>query len=154
MRRIAASLADRATTRRCRRGGRCFTLLEVAIAAGILALAVVMSVSIMGGARSRILRAESRWGRQHLLSQAAELYLLGGPQAEVPPGLLDEGFSCDCSLSPTEGDLPEEALEAQEGWVLGRFHVRVFDPNGDLMAECEVEKLVRETEDLKGGGGP
>ena len=145
----AASLAPAALAGRSRRAGGHFTLLEVAIAAGILALAVVMSVSIMGGARSRILRAESRWGRQHLLSQAAELYLLGGPDADVPAGLLDEGFSCDCTLSLVADGALEEMAEAQEGWVLGRFHIRVFDPAGDLMAECEVEKLVRETEDLK-----
>ncbi len=125
------------------RAGRCFTLLEVIIAAAILALAVVMSVGIMGGARARILRAESRWGRQHLLSQAAELYLLGGPAAEMPPGLLPEGFSSSCTLTPVD-DLSEEDLEPQQGWILGCFHVSVYDASGDLMAECRVDKLVRE----------
>ena len=120
-----------------------FTLLEVMIAVVILALAVVMSVSIMGGARARILRAESRWGRQHLLSQAVEVYLLGGPAAELPPGLLPEGFSCACTLTPVD-DLSEEDLEPQQGWILGCFHVSVYDASGDLMAECRVEKLVRE----------
>lgn len=125
------------------RPGRCFTLLEVIIAAAVLALAVVMSVGIMGGARARILRAESRWGRQHLLSQAVELYLLGGPAAEIPPGLLPEGFSCSCTLTPVD-DLSEEDLEPQQGWILGCFQVSVYDASGDLMAECRVEKLVRE----------
>jgi hypothetical protein len=120
-----------------------FTILEVIIAAAILALAVVMSVGIMGGARARILRAESRWGRQHLLSQAVELYLLGGPGAEVPPGLLPEGFSSSCTLTPVD-DLSEEDLEPQQGWILGCFHVSVYDVAGDLMAECRIEKLVRE----------
>ena len=120
-----------------------FTLLEVIIAAAVLALAVVMSVGIMGGARARILRAESRWGRQHLLSQAAEIYLLGGPAAEIPPGLLPEGFSCTCTLTPVD-DLSEEDAEPQQGWILGRFHVCVYDTSRSLMAECRVEKLVRE----------
>ena len=121
-----------------------FTLLEVIIAAGILALAVVMSVGIMGGARARILRAESRWGRQHLLSQAAELYLLAGPGAERPPGLLPQGYSCDCTLAQVEDGMAEAALEPQDGWVLGRFDVRVYDTSGAVMAQCSVEKLVRE----------
>jgi hypothetical protein len=118
-------------------------LLEVIIAAAVLALAVVMSVGIMGGARARILRAESRWGRQHLLSQAAEVYLLGGPATELPPGLLPEGFSSACTLTPVD-DLSEEDLEPQQGWILGCFHISVYDVAGDLMAECRVEKLVRE----------
>jgi type II secretory pathway pseudopilin PulG len=121
----------------------CFTLLEVIIAAAVLALAVVMSVGIMGGARARILRAESRWGRQHLLSQAAEIYLLGGPAAEIPRGLLPEGFSSTCTLTAVD-DLSDEDLEPQQGWILGCFHVCVYDVSGDLMAECRVEKLVRE----------
>jgi type II secretory pathway pseudopilin PulG len=121
----------------------CFTLLEVIIAAGILALAVAMSVGTMGAARARILRAESRWGRQHLLSQAAEFFLLCGPEARYPEGLLPEGFSADCSLSLAD-DLPLDALDAQEGWVLGRFHIRVYDTSGSLMAECSVDKLLRE----------
>jgi hypothetical protein len=115
----------------------------VIVAAAILAVAVVMSVGIVGGARARILRAESRWGRQHLLSQAAEFFLLCGPSASCPEGLLPEGFSADCSVSLAE-DLPEEALAPQEGWVLGRFHVRVYDISGALMAECTVDKLLRE----------
>lgn len=122
---------------------RVFTLLEVIIASGILVLAVAMSVGIVGGARARILRAESRWGRQHLLSQAAEFYLLAGPAAAPPPGLLPQGFSCEMALSRVE-DLSEAALEPQDGWVLGRFDIRVYDTAGDLLAQCQVEKVVRE----------
>jgi prepilin-type N-terminal cleavage/methylation domain-containing protein len=126
-----------------RRAGGGFTLLEVMIATVILALAVVMTVGILGGARARILRAETRWGREHLLSQAAELYLLGGLEAEIPPGLLPEGFSSSCTLTAVE-DLSEQDAEPQQGWILGRFDIRVFDTGHDLMAECSVEKLVRE----------
>lgn len=129
-----------------RRAGRRrlrFTLLEVIIAAAILAVAVAASVGIVGAARSRILRAESRWGRQHLLSQAAEFYLLCGPNAPYPGGLLPEGFSASCSIGVVD-DLPEDALEPQEGWVLGRFYIRVYDTAGTPMAECTVEKLLRE----------
>jgi len=117
--------------------------LEVIIAAAILAVAVAATVGIMGAARSRILRAESRWGRQHLLSQAAEFFLLCGPSAAYPGGLLPEGFSADCAMSLVD-DLPEDALEPQEGWVLGRFHVRVYDTSGAPMAECTVDKILRE----------
>ncbi len=124
--------------------GRRFTLLEVIIAAGILAMAVTMSVGIMGAARARLLRAESRWGRQHLLSQAAELYLLGGPSAVPPPDLLPEGFTCDCTLTRVEEGLAEAALEPQDGWLLARFDIRVYDTSGSLMSQCSVAKVVRE----------
>ncbi|HOG51969.1 MAG TPA: hypothetical protein PKY10_15370, partial [Lentisphaeria bacterium] len=66
------------------------------IAATILALAVVSTMAIIGGARSNLIRAEKRWARQHLLEQAVELYLLGGHDAVVPEGLLPAGFSTAC----------------------------------------------------------
>ncbi|MBN2451041.1 MAG: hypothetical protein JXR77_11665 [Lentisphaeria bacterium] len=121
-----------------------FTLLEVMIAAAVLAMAAVLATSVLGGARARILRAEKRWGREHILAQAAELYLLGGPRADVPEGLLPEGFSCQCSLTAVEEGLDEAGIEPQEGWVLGEFHIRVFDTSGNAMAECTVQKVVRE----------
>lgn len=121
-----------------------FTLLEVMVAAAILALAVSMSVSILGAARARILRAEKRWGRQHILAQAAELYLLGGPYAEMPDGLLPEGFSADCDLRRAEEGLSQDALEPIDGWVLGEFHIRVYDTAGNVMADTRVHKVVRE----------
>jgi type II secretory pathway pseudopilin PulG len=122
---------------------RQFTLMEVMIAATVLAIAVAMSLGIVGGARGRILRAEQRWGRQHLLAQVAELYLLAGPYAELPEGLLPEGFSSSCELRAVE-DLPEEALEPIQGWVLGEFRIEVYDVNGAPMGSVTVQKVVKE----------
>ena len=41
-----------------------FTLMEVMIAATILALAVVSTMGVVAGARSTLYRAEQRWARQ------------------------------------------------------------------------------------------
>ena len=61
-----------------------FTLMEVMIAATILALAVVSTMGVVAGARSTLLRAEQRWARQHLLAQAVEFYLLAGRDGDFP----------------------------------------------------------------------
>ncbi len=126
---------------------RYFTLMEVMIASTILAMSVVASLGIVGGARSNLLRAQKRWARQHILSQAAEAYLLAGPRTILPDGVLPQGFSASCELYEVE-DLPEEALESIREWRLGEFHIRVFDVNGHLMEEVRVRKLVKE-EDLE-----
>jgi type II secretory pathway pseudopilin PulG len=124
-----------------------FTLLEVVVAITILAMSVVCTMSIVGGARAQLLRAERRWGRSHLLAQAAEYYLLAGPEARrAPVGILPEGFRMDCRLREVD-DLPDEALEPIQGWVLGEFVINVYDPGGDSIGEVRVRKLVRE-EDL------
>ena len=120
-----------------------FTLMEVMIAATILALAVASTMAIVGGARSNLIRAEKRWARQHLLAQAVELYLLGGHEAAVPDDLLPAGFSSSCQLLTVE-DVHEEALEVNRGWQLGEYLVVVYDADRRPMAECRVRKVLKE----------
>ena len=117
------------------------------IASTILTMAVVASMGIVGSARSNLLRAQKRWARQHILSQVAEAYLLGGPRTVLPEGVLPQGFSASCQLYEVE-DLHEEALVAIREWRLGEFHIQIFDVNGKLMEEVRVRKLVKE-EDLE-----
>ncbi len=120
-----------------------FTLMEVMIAATILAVSVAGTMAIVGSARSGLLRAENRWGRQHLLSNVMELYLVGGPYAEIPADLLPQGYSATCELIQVE-DIHEEALEPIDGWILGEFHVTVYDVSGNVMAECRVRKVLKD----------
>ncbi|MDD3695650.1 MAG: hypothetical protein PHG44_06750 [Lentisphaeria bacterium] len=120
-----------------------FTLMEVMIAATILAMSVVASLGIVGAARSGLLRAEKRWARQHILGQVAECYLLAGPGAIMPEGVLPQGFSSVCHLYAVD-DLPEEAQESIRGWLLGEFHIEVFDVSGKLMEELRVRKMIKE----------
>lgn len=122
---------------------RSFTLMEVMIASVILAMAVAATMSIVGGARSTLLRAEKRWARQHLLSQVIELYLLGGPGARMPDGLLPDGYSSSCELYVPD-DLHEEALEPIREWCLAEYHICIYDTGGNLMGEQYVRKMIKE----------
>jgi prepilin-type N-terminal cleavage/methylation domain-containing protein len=125
-----------------------FTLIEVVIAATILAMSVAFTMGIVGTARGQVLRSERRWGRAHLLSQAAEFHLLAGARnRDLPDGLLPDGYHSSCELVEVL-DLPEEWLEPINGWRLGEFVIRVDDPNGQPIGEVRVRKLVRE-EDLE-----
>ena len=112
----------------------------------ILSIAVAMVVAILGTARARLLRAERAWGREHLMSSVSEFYLLAGKKGQLPDGLLPEGFSSQCEVSPAEG-LPENAQDAIPGWTgwkLGVFHIVVSDSYGRRLGERFVEKVVRE----------
>ena len=123
-----------------------FTFIEVLVAAAILAMAVGMTLGIMGTARARILRAERRWGRAHHLSNVTEFYLLAGPDGAMPASLLPQGFSAHCELREVE-ELPEHAAESLHGWqdwILGEYHIFVFGPRGGQLGEWVVEKVVRE----------
>ena len=130
---------------RCRApvAGRRFTLLEVLIAVAILGVSVALILSILAGARARILRAERNWARQHLLAQAAEWYLLAGVTNEPPSGLLPPGFAARAELVRIT-DLPVEAQDPLDGWVLGRFMIQLTGRAGEELGELPIDKLVRE----------
>ena len=59
-----------------RKTGRRFTLIEVIIAIGILAISLASLFQIIATSRARIAKAEEEWRNMHMLTQAAEYVLL------------------------------------------------------------------------------
>ena len=53
-----------------------FTLIEVIIAIGILAISLASLFQIIASSRARIAKAEEGWHNMHMLTQAAEYVLL------------------------------------------------------------------------------
>jgi len=53
-----------------------FTLIEVIIAIGILAISLASLFQIIATSRARIAKAEEEWRNMHMLTQAAEYVLL------------------------------------------------------------------------------
>ena len=53
-----------------------FTLIEVIIAIGILAISLASLFQIIASSRARIAKAEESWHNMHMLTQAAEYVLL------------------------------------------------------------------------------
>lgn len=121
-----------------------FTLMEVMIAALILAMSVVATMSVVGTNRASVLKEERRWSREHYLTNAMEFYLAAGPAETIPDYLLPEGWRADCELNDIEDGLPDAALESIREWRLGEFVVRLYDKSGNLVAEQAVRKIIRE----------
>ena len=57
-------------------GVKSFTLIEVIIAIGILAISLASLFQIIASSRARIAKAEESWHNMHMLTQAAEYVLL------------------------------------------------------------------------------
>ncbi len=120
-----------------------FTLTEVMIATVVLGLAVAATAAIVSGAQTTVIKAENRWTRQHLASNAAEFYLMGGPYGQMPSEILPEGFSASCQLLEVD-DIHEDAMEAISGWIIGEYLIEVFDRDGNRMTETHVRKILKE----------
>ena len=59
-----------------RRDVKGFTLIEVIIAIGILAISLASLFQIIASSRARIAKADEAWHNMHMLTQAAEYVLL------------------------------------------------------------------------------
>ena len=59
-----------------RRGVKEFTLIEVIIAIGILAISLASLFQLIASSRARIAKADEEWHNMHMLTQAAEYVLL------------------------------------------------------------------------------
>ncbi len=125
-----------------------FTLLEVSIAAMLLAISAVASLTVVGTARADILREMRRRDREHYLANAVEFFLLAGPDAHVPDGLLPSNMSAECTVAAVEEGLPEQAYESIQGWLLAEYCVTLHGEDGQPLAEQRVRKLLKEEEDL------
>ena len=117
--------------------------MEVMIAALILGMSVAASTAILGTARANMLREQRRWLSEHLLSNAVEFYLACGPEATPPDGLMPEGYGCSCEIYDVQ-ELPEDALESIREWRLGEYHITVFQVNGEVIAEQNIRKILKE----------
>ena len=87
-----------------------FTLVEVVAAMAILTLGLAGFFSMSFMAQKRLLKAQMKWERFHMLSEAAEYMLLQGTEdPELPSEEFWDypGYKIVCSYEDVE-DLPEE----------------------------------------------
>lgn len=127
-----------------RKAMRRFSLIEVIIAFSILSVAAVMAMEILTRSASECYDAEQDWAREHLLANSLEYYLLVGHHGDSPQHLLPNGISVTCEVEALEND--DEAILQEnlpQGWILARYHVRLFDADGEVASQI-VDKIIPE----------
>ena len=86
-----------------------FTLIEVVVALGILSLSIAGLLSLLTSSQNRIGKSMEEWKNMHMLSQAAEYFMLQNED----PGAIEEPFfpyrdyTVNAYYQDAEG-LPEE----------------------------------------------
>ncbi|MFA6103859.1 MAG: hypothetical protein WCV67_11375 [Victivallaceae bacterium] len=120
-----------------------FTLVEVAIAIGILALGIGTVMGIIGAAKQRMSRAESQWKCQHALTQAAEYLMLAPPDTMVPRTIFEyPEFNLTTSYSVPES-LPENVPANLTGWRLAALHINLTGKDGRLADSIVIDRMLQ-----------
>jgi hypothetical protein len=120
----------------------------VIVATLLLAIAAAGATSLVSTSLRSLSQAQDSWRNEHLLSVAAEHYLLSGPNVSLPDGILPEGYQVQCSLmaSPVPaGEDPELYAQPVNGWIVGRYQI-TLSRDGQAIDTLNVDKLVPEGE--------
>ena len=122
-----------------------FTLLEVVVSLAILAIGLAGFLQLMMGSQKRIARSVDRWTRMHMLTQAAEYFML---QNEDPGGIPEQffpypGYQAVAYYEEAEG-LPEE-FNNLEGQLPLKQLVIELRKEGKVLDKLVIDRISYES---------
>jgi len=125
-----------------------FTLIETVIAIAILAMAMVGILGITVNASKRMGKAMSNWKERHMLSQAAEYYLLAGPKESIPREFFPfDGYRSECIIEIPV--LPGEVKSEAGAWRFVTLKISVYkEGEGTPVDTVKIDKIFR-AEDIE-----
>ena len=138
---------------RCVKG---FTLIEVIIAIGILAISLASLFQIIASSRARITKAEESWHHMHMLTQAAEYVLLH--RADAVDSVDREFFPyrdyrIDISYDPVEDEQIDDDFDSISGQLpleLCTIELINLKSSGkETVGTLEIERIIYEDEGLE-----
>ncbi len=108
---------------------RHFTLIEVVVSLAILGLSLVSLLALANTSQRRMMLARDRWQNTHMISQAAEYYLLHSD--ESPPYIGTDffdypGFTVNIRYNDAEG-LPDELNQIENQQPLRSLFIEIFN---------------------------
>ena len=133
-----------------------FTLIEVIIAIGILAISLASLFQIIASSRARIAKADEAWHNMHMLTQAAEYVLLHRPDAVDS---IDRDFfpyrdyRIDISYAPVEDDqIDDEFSSITDQLPLELCTIELINLKStgkETVGTLEIERIIYDDEGLE-----
>jgi hypothetical protein len=120
-----------------------FTLVEVVVALTVLGFAIISASAMCSQAITRITKAKARWENQHMLSQAAEYFLLAGPNAQVPSEIFPyRNARVNCTVA-NAGELPAEVDAVSGQWRLATYELQLTGSAGEKLHSLKIDKIIQ-----------
>ena len=137
------------------RGVKSFTLIEVIVAIGILALSLASLFQIIASSRARIAKADEGWRNMHMLTQAAEYVLLHRWDVDD----VDEEFFPydDYQVRITYDEVIDEQIDEEFMSIEGQLPlelctielINLKSTGKEVVGTLEIEKIIYEDEGLE-----
>ena len=133
-----------------------FTLIEVIIAIGILAISLASLFQIIASSRARIAKADEAWNNMHMLTQAAEYVLLHRP--DVVDGIDRDFFpyrdyQIDISYEPVEDEqIDDEFSSITDQLPLELCVIELINLKSsgkETVGTLEIERIIYEDDGLE-----
>ena len=138
------------------RGVKSFTLIEVIIAIGILAISLASLFQIIASSRARIAKADESWHNMHMLTQAAEYVLLH--RADVVDGVDRDFFPYrDYQVNISYEEVSDEQIDEDFMSISGQLPlelcvielVNLKTSGKETVGTLEIERIIYEDEGLE-----
>ena len=137
-----------------RRDVKGFTLIEVIIAIGILAISLASLFQIIASSRARIAKADEAWHNMHMLTQAAEYVLLH--RADVVDSVDRDFFpyrDYDVNIS-YEGEVTDEQIDGDFKSITDQLPldlciielISLKSSGKETVGRLEIERIVYDDE--------
>ena len=122
-------------------------MIETVIALGVLLISLSAVFAAVAASQQRIIRAEKKWKKQHILTQATEYYLLAPPRTIIPQIIFPfHNYQVFCEYSDPEG-LPETVKATGGGWKLVAMKVIIKDnTNGQTVNSITLDRIVKDND--------
>ncbi|HBM15328.1 MAG TPA: hypothetical protein DD381_03140 [Lentisphaeria bacterium] len=118
-----------------------FTLIEVVVALAILTGGIMGSMAIVSMSKNRMDKAYDSFFAQHMLSQAAEYYLLCGNKPITPDFFSYSGYSAYCIINDCrDNNIP---MNTGSNWKLVTYDISIRGPNGRNISSVKIDKLIK-----------
>jgi hypothetical protein len=138
------------------RGMKSFTLIEVIIAIGILAISLASLFQIIASSRARIAKADEGWHNMHMLTQAAEYVLLY--RADIVDGIDRDFFPYrDYQINISYEEVRDEQIHEDFMSISGQLPldlcvielVNLKTSGKETVGTLEIERIIYEDEGLE-----
>ena len=140
-----------------RRSVKGFTLIEVIIAIGILAISLASLFQIIASSRARIAKADEAWHNMHMLTQAAEYVLLH--RADVVDSVDRDFFPYrDYDVNITyEGEVTDEQIADEFRSISDQLPlelcvielINLKTSGKETVGTLEIERIIYDDEGLE-----